>query len=108
MRMAAHVLGSIWITDGNARPQCGQPSVSVCSAISVLSVLRAFRSEEALDAAEPVIGGREGLVRSAGVADLVGLEARTNSEGQHGQRAEGVHDPAEHEHPLLPDRRPSA
>jgi len=39
---------------------------------------------------------------------LVGLEARTHGQGQNGQRAEGVHDLAEHVHRLLPTESASA
>jgi len=44
--------------------------------------------------------------RALNGCDLVGLEASAHGHGQDGQRAEGVHELAEHVHPLLSDGCP--
>lgn len=94
LRIGSHVAGSIRITDGNARPQRGQIRVSVYLAMRVLQTVPKRKAPAVDGQGRPVARGAC-FVR--GGLPLVGLEARTHGESQHGKPTEGVHDLAKHE-----------
>jgi len=102
MRIAAQVAESIWIADLKACPQRGQLSVSSSSAMCNSDLSLAQRPSTA----PAGMNRRPRGPRAWTMRDLVGLEASAHGHGQHGQRAEGVDELAEHVHPLLSDGCP--